>query len=214
MATLLSVTVTPANSSISPGKTEQFTAIGRYSDGTYQDLTSSATWASSTTSVATIAATGLATSVAFGTTTITATSGGISGSVTLRIAAAQHYHISESIIVNVALGHLKFRQSFMYDAPQVAAGPDPHTGHISYVPTGAGTGTTVVISPKPRDALQNIIEVRADIPAPRFAWGQEGRLVKDLAFPIKPVVESSTSSDSTAGVWRRGKVFAGKIQGW
>ena len=208
-ATLLSVTVTPANSSIPPGKTEQFTAIGHYSDGTSQDLTSTATWASTTTSVATIAATGIATSVALGSTTITATSASIVGSVVLRIAPAQHTHITPPIIMNTPLGHLKFRQSFMYDAPQVAAGPDPHTGHINYV-----GGNTVVIAPKPQDALQPILEIRADIPAPRFQWGQEGALVKDPAYPIKPVVESPTSSTSTSGVWTRGKYFAGNITKW
>jgi hypothetical protein len=216
MATLLSVVVTPTSSSIPVGKTEQLTATGYYNDGTTQDLTSTATWVSGTTSVATIAATGIATGVAVGSSIITATSGGVSGTATLRIGAAQHLHTSESFIINSPLGHLKFRQSFLYDAPQVVAGPDPHPGHINNrggsTPATPATVHTIIIQPKPRDALQPILEIRADIPAPRFAWGQEGRMLKDSAFPIKPIVESSTSSDSTAGVWRRGKVFAGNIK--
>ena len=206
-ATLLSITVTPANSSIPVGKTEQFTAIGHYNDSTSQDLTSTATWVSTVISVATIAATGLATSVALGSTKITATFGGATGSATLNVTNSQHTHTFFPIIMNTPLGHLKFRQSFLYDAPQVVAGPDPHTGHINYI-----NGATVVISPKPQDALQPILEVRADIPAPRFQMGQEGVLAKDPAYPIKPIVESPTSSDSTAGIWRRGKVFAANIK--
>jgi len=73
-ATLVSIAVTPANPSIAKGLTQQFTATGHFSDGTTQDLTASATWASSLTTVATIGVnTGLATSVGTGTSNITAT---------------------------------------------------------------------------------------------------------------------------------------------
>src|SRR5271166_3028834 len=44
---LVSIAVTPANPSIAAGKQQQFTATGTYSDGSHQDLTSSATWTSS-----------------------------------------------------------------------------------------------------------------------------------------------------------------------
>ena len=73
--TLTSIAVTPANPSIAPGTTEQFTATGTYSDNSTEDLTSQVTWASANTSVATINSTGLATGVAMGTSTITATLG-------------------------------------------------------------------------------------------------------------------------------------------
>lgn len=53
------------------------TAIGTYSDGSTKNLTSSATWSSSNTGVATISASGVATGVAAGTVTFTATSGSI-----------------------------------------------------------------------------------------------------------------------------------------
>jgi hypothetical protein len=60
----------------------QFNAIGNYSDGSTQNLTSSVSWSSSDTSVATISNLGLATisSYKVGPFTITATSGTISGS--------------------------------------------------------------------------------------------------------------------------------------
>src|SRR5271165_5629261 len=51
---LVSIAVTPVNPSIAAGKQQQFTATGTYSDGSHQDLTSSATWTSSAPAVATI----------------------------------------------------------------------------------------------------------------------------------------------------------------
>jgi len=84
---LVSIAVTPATPSISQGATKQFTAIGTYSDNTNQDLTSSVTWTSSNTAVATISPAGMATSIAIGSTTISAAAGAISGSTTLTVTA-------------------------------------------------------------------------------------------------------------------------------
>src|SRR5205814_330634 len=91
-ATLSSSAVTPTNPSIANGTTRQFTATGTYSDFTTQDLTTQVAWSSSAAGVATISnaggSQGLATSVAVGTTTITATLGGVSGSTTLTVTPA------------------------------------------------------------------------------------------------------------------------------
>ncbi len=82
---LQSITLTPANPSITVGGTQQFTATGNYSDGSHQNLTNVATWRSVTTSVATIVPGGLATGVADGTSQILATDGNISGSTILTV---------------------------------------------------------------------------------------------------------------------------------
>ena len=74
---LVLIALTPANPSIAPSATQQFTAIGTYSDGSTQNLTASAMWASATTTVATINASGLATGVGAGTSNITASLNGI-----------------------------------------------------------------------------------------------------------------------------------------
>ncbi|HET7106202.1 MAG TPA: chitobiase/beta-hexosaminidase C-terminal domain-containing protein, partial [Candidatus Acidoferrum sp.] len=88
-ATLVSIAVTPANSSAAAGTTVQFHATGTYSNNGTQDLTSTVTWASSNTTGATITAAGLATAGTAGqSTTISATLGGISGSTTLTASAA------------------------------------------------------------------------------------------------------------------------------
>lgn len=73
-ATLRSIAISPAATSVAPGGTQQFTAIGTFSDGTTQDITSDVTWASSNTAVATIGSgTGTAVGQGAGTTQITAT---------------------------------------------------------------------------------------------------------------------------------------------
>jgi uncharacterized protein YjdB len=83
-AALVSIAVTPANPLVVAGNTQQFTAMGTYSDGSTQNLTSTAVWTSSNTTVATINA-GLATTLTTGSTTITATSGSITGSTNLTV---------------------------------------------------------------------------------------------------------------------------------
>src|SRR3972149_1348218 len=91
-AALASIEVTPTNPSIAIGTTQQFKATGIYSDKTKKDLTSSVTWSSLSPAIATVSDTvgskGLATAFSEGSTTITATSGAISGSTTLTVKAA------------------------------------------------------------------------------------------------------------------------------
>lgn len=84
--TLTSIAVTPATASVAIGATQQFEAIGTYSDSSTKDLTSTVTWTSSRVPLATISTAGLATAVAAGTSNILATSGGISGHATLIVA--------------------------------------------------------------------------------------------------------------------------------
>src|SRR5512135_1104544 len=99
-AQLVSISITPTNSSIAKGTSQDLTAIGTYSDNTTQDLTASVTWSSSDTTVASIdgVITAVVTSTnpkyikangkGVGKTTITATSGDISGSTTLTVTGA------------------------------------------------------------------------------------------------------------------------------
>src|SRR5258706_8227959 len=85
---LKTIAVTPATASIAPGATQQFRATGAYSDGSSSDITAQVTWSSGTASVATIgASTGLATGVTQGSSVITATLSGVSGTATLNVAS-------------------------------------------------------------------------------------------------------------------------------
>ena len=83
---LQSLQISPDSSTIPAGQAQQFTAIGKYSDGTSKDLTTSATWSSSSPNV-TFSHAGLATSKTPGTAAITATLGSVSGTSTLSVAA-------------------------------------------------------------------------------------------------------------------------------
>src|SRR5215469_7155486 len=72
-ATLSSITISPVNTSIAVGATQQYAATGTYSDGTTHNITGTVTWTSNYPNVATINASGLATAIASGSTVITAT---------------------------------------------------------------------------------------------------------------------------------------------
>jgi hypothetical protein len=75
-ATLTSVSISPGSALLSAGNTLQLTATGYYSNGTTQNLTSTATWATSNSSAATVVG-GLVTAVATGASSITAAYTGV-----------------------------------------------------------------------------------------------------------------------------------------
>ncbi|HEX7310867.1 MAG TPA: Calx-beta domain-containing protein [Gaiellaceae bacterium] len=85
---LAGITVTPANPTIVTAADQQFTATGNLTDSTTTDLTGTANWSSATQTVATIAAGGLAHAVAVGSSLISASFGGITGSTTLTVGKA------------------------------------------------------------------------------------------------------------------------------
>lgn len=87
-AALVSVAVTPNQSSLPVGESEQLTATGTFSDGSTQDLTQSATWLSLGSSVASVSPSGDATANAVGTATISATTGSKAGSASLTVTPA------------------------------------------------------------------------------------------------------------------------------
>ena len=70
---LSSIAVTADNTSITTGTTQPLTATGTYGDATTVVITSSMTWSSSDTTIATVDTAGLVTAVSPGTATITAT---------------------------------------------------------------------------------------------------------------------------------------------
>jgi Bacterial Ig-like domain (group 2) len=84
-ATLTSIQVLPFSPTLSMGQALQLSAIGSFSDGSTQDLTSSAGWGSANTGIASVSNSGLATTAGHGTTTITASSGSITGSTPLTV---------------------------------------------------------------------------------------------------------------------------------
>jgi uncharacterized protein YjdB len=69
--------VAPANATVQPGVTQQYTATATYGNNTTGDVTSQVTWSTTPTNVATISSAGLLTAGALGTATVKAQSGGV-----------------------------------------------------------------------------------------------------------------------------------------
>ncbi|GFO59956.1 Gly/Ala/Ser-rich lipoprotein [Geomonas silvestris] len=84
--TLSSITVSPANTTVTAGGTQQFTATGTFSDSSTQDLTSQVTWSASSGVVIIASGTGLATAGnTSGVSTVTATLGAVAGSTLITV---------------------------------------------------------------------------------------------------------------------------------
>lgn len=87
---LQSITVAPANSVIEVGGNQQYSATGKYSDGTIKDLTSTATWSSNNPAVATLDSSGQLTTKSTGNVTLQAIVSSISGSTNLTVVVPAH----------------------------------------------------------------------------------------------------------------------------
>jgi uncharacterized protein YjdB len=152
---LTSISVTPANPTLITGTSQPFTATGTYSDGSTASITSQAAWSSTLTSVATIVAGGLATAVSAGTTTISASLAGVTGSTTLTAQTAPLALITTSVpggTVNMAYsatltasgGTLPY--AWAIDSGSLPPGLSLNTasGAIAGTPTVTGTNTFTV----------------------------------------------------------------------
>jgi uncharacterized protein YjdB len=87
-AVLTSIAITPTAPSLGKGTSLQLTATGVFSDRTTQDLTDSVGWTSADSTFATVNPTGLVTGTAAGSTTITATQGGVAGATPVTVTPA------------------------------------------------------------------------------------------------------------------------------
>lgn len=152
--TLQSITVTPSNPTIPQDATKQFTATAAYSDGSSQVLSSSeVTWESSDTSVATVSASGLASGIGQGQTTITATSGSVSGSTTLTVGPGRPTIVSFSPTsgrpgtrVTITGTHLSGVTTVKFNGTATPFTVQSDTSITTKVPKGATTGPISVTS--------------------------------------------------------------------
>lgn len=87
-AFLQSLNVTPAESTVTLGTTQQLTVTGVYSDGSTQNLTSQATFSSQTPAVATVSAAGVATGVSAGAAEVVAKVGNQTANASITVAAS------------------------------------------------------------------------------------------------------------------------------
>lgn len=124
--TLTSITVTPVSQAMAKGRTQQYVAIGNYSDGSTTDITSLVLWESSDLTVSTISnmagTKGVAFAVNTGASDIKATLGAVSSQQTLTVTPAQLLSIvvtphNSTILI---LGHKHFTATGTYtDGSQV-----------------------------------------------------------------------------------------------
>ena len=84
-AILQAISVTAASPSVLEGAIDQLTATGIYSDGSTQNLTTVASWASATPGVATLSPAGLADGITPGASSVSATYQGLTGSMSLAV---------------------------------------------------------------------------------------------------------------------------------
>ncbi|HZQ90816.1 MAG TPA: Ig-like domain-containing protein [Terriglobales bacterium] len=84
-ATILTVTLTPANPVVRVGSTQQMSAVATLSDNSTRDVTSTGAWSSSAPAIATVNASGLVTGVAAGTAVVSVTVGTITASTPVTV---------------------------------------------------------------------------------------------------------------------------------
>jgi hypothetical protein len=126
------------------GNTEQLTVLGTFSDGTFQDLTSSATWMSSNTAAATISSSGLVTAVGAGPTTITANiTGTTAPTLALTVTAATGFSF-EVELEGTSVGTVTSNAAPQINCADIS-GP-PATGTCS---TTYPSGTAVILTATP-----------------------------------------------------------------
>ncbi|HTA56525.1 MAG TPA: Ig-like domain-containing protein, partial [Candidatus Baltobacteraceae bacterium] len=147
--TLQTISVTPANPTIATNAIQAFIAIGHFSDGTSQNLTSTVTWGSATTAVATINAAGVATGVSAGTSTISATLGAVSGSTVLTVSATTaHAYVGDSVSATCCLDVIDITTNQIVKQIPITTineplGITPDQSRV-YVPDNAGSVLDVI----------------------------------------------------------------------
>jgi uncharacterized protein YjdB len=140
-ATLVSIDITPFVMSIAKGTELQFSALGNYSDGSTQDLTTQVTWSTSDAGIAAISnaagSQGLVTGAGIGTATITAEMWGVVESVQLGVTDA----LLESIQVTPANPSVPVGTGFTFQATGIFS--DTGTQDITQLVTWSSSDAAV-----------------------------------------------------------------------
>jgi N-acetylneuraminic acid mutarotase len=194
---LVAITVTPATQDLAKGLTQQFTAIGTFSDTGSLDVTGSVAWTSSAESVAAVGPGGLAQTLAVGSTTIAASSGEISGSAALNVTAAVPISLAISaspLRTGVGLSMIPTLTATYSDGttaestalatwasqtPTVAT-IDPHSGLIN----GVSLGTTTI------EATVDTVTENFPLEVVTNAWTPAGNLVLPRGFQTATLLPS------------------------
>ena len=208
VGSLAQIGVTPANATVAPGGTQQFTATGTYSDSSTANITSQVTWMSSSPGVATINASGMATGVTAGTTTISASLGSVSGNTTLTIQPAPLAITTASLPSGTV--------STIYTTTLAASGGiTPYTWSLAggTLPPGLTLSSTGVITGTPTTAGTSNFTVRAtdaSVPA-QTATRLLGLTINSAG--TSGLIGNTTEGTLTDNLWYNGAwINAGRFQ--
>jgi PKD repeat protein/flagellar hook assembly protein FlgD len=149
------ITLTPPNPLLAVQDSLRFTATGTMSDGTTSNLTNKAQWRSSSPSIATISSSGVARAVRVGTTTISATQNGITGSAVLAVLSGPPSISRFSPSSGPPGTAVRIRGANLLGATSVTFGGlpattlrvDSNTQITATVPAGARSGWIRVVTP-------------------------------------------------------------------
>ena len=139
--TLAGVVISPTSPSLLVGTSQQFSATAEYAAETISDVTSTATWQSSATTVATVNASGLVTAVGTGTANITATYKKKSASMTVTVTSTPPTNLGQwsspqslgMVAIHAALMNNGTVLVYSYPGPSPARVVDPVANTVTDV---------------------------------------------------------------------------------
>jgi uncharacterized protein YjdB len=192
-----SVAVTASSSTVSVGGKVQLTANEVYSDGSKKDVTKTATWTSGTATVATVDANGQVTGVKVGTVTITATSGGKSGTVNLTIVDAPLSTIevtpAQPSIPAASTQQFKASGTYSDGTKRDITADVSWTSSVSTVATISGAAGSNGLAAAKAKGTSTITATLGAIKGTTVLTVTDALLVSITVTPAKPVIAKGTT---------------------
>lgn len=215
-AELVSLVISPSKSTIAKGNSQSYEVIGQYSDGSYKDLTSQATWQSSDNTIAYISSPSMAFGAKTGTAQITATVQSKQVTAKLTVTTAEITRIAVTpTSLSIAKGHsgqlsvtAYYTDSTSADVTQTASWQSADSSIAAVPATGASGGlvsglepgqttVTATYSGMKGDALITVTEAVLEqvVLEPKVATVAAG---VNQAYSLRAIYSDGTSNDVTA----------------
>ena len=182
------------------GVTSQLKTIAGYLDGSTKDVTtnSATTYASSSLSVATVSTTGLVSSAGNGTSTITATYGGLSANSTITVNTA-----ATPSVTSVSVSPTVFGLDYVGAAQQLAVTAFYNNGSSQSVTSNAGTtytsSNTGVATVSATGLVTAVANGTATITASLSGFSATASVTAAITTAAPTISRVSPTEDSTAG---------------